>query len=193
MFTSTFNISSKAVPWVPIRSDCFFHCVDAKIGENLCLHFFFLLQSRNFSGSVQVLLIILVLWCPIKHDGKDAQQECWGGRNVAQHYPGTISFPNRSRSEVLPGLHCKFMLSAECRRSCFAYYLSAPGDSTIDHWFVVCNRMSHASKNKRSQSCRKLYFKAPLNDWGRKTVFRCRGQTYKQPRISFSAHVNKCL
>lgn len=52
---------------------------------------------------------------------------------VAQLYPKTIPFPNHGPTELLPGLHCKFMFSAECRLRCFAYYLSAPGNSTIDH------------------------------------------------------------
>lgn len=59
-----------------------FHCVDAKIAEKFVSALFFFVQSRNFSGSVQVLLIILALWCLIKNDVKDARQECWGSKRM---------------------------------------------------------------------------------------------------------------
>lgn len=65
--------------------------------------------------------------------GKNAEEAKGYG---ALLYPSTTSSPTHNTHELLPVLHCKFMVSAECKLSCFAYYPSTPGDSAIDHWFV---------------------------------------------------------
>lgn len=49
---------------------------------NLWLCFLHFEWEVCFSGPMQVILMISVLWCYVKHGVKDARQECWGGKRI---------------------------------------------------------------------------------------------------------------
>lgn len=49
---------------------------------NLWLCFLLFKWEVHFSGPMQVILMILVLWCYVKHGVKDAWQECWEGKRI---------------------------------------------------------------------------------------------------------------
>lgn len=131
MFTSTFSISCREGSLVCQHNPTTL-AVYVKI-LNLWLHSVLFKREVSFTGPMQGLLMILVLWCYVKHDVREAWQECWGGRSV---WCKATSSPHHKPPELLPVPRWKFMVSAGCKLSCFAYYLSTPGHSAIDHRFV---------------------------------------------------------
>lgn len=121
-------------------------CAD---GSSLSLHSLslsdrsaFLLSKRevSFSGPMQVLLMVLVLSRYVKHDVKDAWQECWGGKKGCG---AKLNATSSSSSSLIHNPHDSSQLLTanlwflpKCKRSCFAYYPSPPRDRAIDHRFV---------------------------------------------------------
>lgn len=72
--------------WSPLCANAIwllFHSVCVRRERwNLWLYVVLFKREVSFSGPMQMLLMILVLWCYVKHDVKDAWQECWGGKRV---------------------------------------------------------------------------------------------------------------
>lgn len=88
MFTSTFNISCRQESLVllcdvtdfPFSSSLSLSLCASPERWNLWLYFLLFKREASFCAPMQVLLMILVLWCYVKHDVKDTWQDCWGGK-----------------------------------------------------------------------------------------------------------------
>lgn len=125
------HVPHQGIPCMPKGNGCFY--TPSVELRNLWLYFLLFRREVSVSGPMQVLLIILVLWCKVNHDVKNAWQECWGGKRI---WCTALPLHFLPPYELLPALHWKFMVSGECKLIRFAYYPSPPRDSTIDHRFV---------------------------------------------------------
>lgn len=90
----------------------------------------------KFSSPLQVTWAISASWRCVPDRSADRTK----GHTV-QRFEASMSPAHFCTS------HCKFMGHADCRRSCFAYYLSALEESAIAHravqWFVTWWTMHH--------------------------------------------------
>ncbi len=144
MFTSTFNISCTAKSLV-----C--QCNLTAFLPSLCasrgLKFATLLSSVQTRGELQrssagAFNDLSVLWRYVKHDVRDAWQECWGGKRtwraaLPHHHLLPCSQPSWAPPTSSPQIYGFCWMQAEL----FCILPINPRSSAIDHrfaqWFVT--------------------------------------------------------
>lgn len=138
---------------VPTRSACFsaFSPSGRREGFNLRLYFLLFKREVSFSGPMQVLLMVLVLWCHVKRDVTDAWQECWGGERMwCTALPLHHLLPSSQPSWAPPSSSLQIYGFCWMQAELFCILPISPQGQCYRSWIcsVVCNWMNYTGKMK---------------------------------------------